>query len=184
MKLRRAIAKYLQDRITGLSALAARPDGKDVRYPLATFTVLDRSTQVLGCGASDYRRKDEDGMVVKKGRVLPQETSLRIDLWVPGSPDKSAEERVEELTASVEAALEAWRFDPPLGAGPRIVDPVSGDDMRVTAIRHVTTVDLPMDKTGEPFLARKSLTYAVTHRRYRERDVTHRIKRVHLTYGE
>ena len=180
MKLRRAIAAFLQSRITGLSALAVRPDGKDVCYPLATFAVLDRSTQVLGCGASDYRRKDGDGMVVKKGRVLPQETSLRIDLWAPGAAEKSAEERVEELAASVEAAFEAWRFDP---NPPRIVDPVSHDNLRVTAIRHVTTVDLPLDKTGEPFLARKSLTYAVTHRRYRERDVTKRIERVHLAYG-
>ena len=181
MKLRRAIAAYLHERIAELNVLADRSDGKDVRYPLATFTVLDRSTQVLGCGASDYRRKDGDGMVVKKGRVLPQETSLRIDLWVPGIAEKSAEERVEELAASVEATFEAWRFDP---NPPRIVDPVSHDDLRVTAIRHVTTVDLPTDKTGEPFLARKSLTYAVTHRRYRERDVTSRIEHVHLAYGE
>jgi len=181
VKLRRAIASFLQGRIAGLNALADRSDGKNVRYPLATFTALDRNSQVLGCGATDYRRRDEDGMVVKKGRVLPQETSLRIDLWVPGTPDKNAEERVEELAASVEATFEAWRFDP---NPPRIVDPVSGDDLRVTAIRHIATVDLPMDKTGEPFLARKSLTYAVTHRRTRERDVTQRIERVHLAYGE
>ena len=180
MKLRRAIAGFLKERIPGLNVSARRPEGKSVKYPLATFTALDKNTTVIGCGETDYRDRDDDGMVVKKGRLVDQETSLRIDLWVPTDSEKSAEERIEELAGVVEQAFEAWRFDP---RRPSIVDPKSGEDMRVTAIRHLSTVDLPLDTGGEPFLARKSLTYTVNHRRAHERDVDHRIETVRMQYG-
>ena len=151
-----------------------------MKYPLATFAALDKNTAVLGCGETDYRNRDEGGMVVKKGRLVDQETSLRIDLWVPADSEKSAEERIEELAGAVEGVFEAWRFDP---RRPSIVDPQSGDDLRVTSIRHLSTVDLPLDTSGEPFLARKSLTYTITHRRAHERDVDHRIETVRMQYG-
>ncbi len=180
MKLRRAIALFLKDEVAGLSVYARKPDGKNARYPMATFTVVDRDTSVLGCGSPDYRERDGNGRVVKKGRLLSQDTSLRVDLWVPADSEKSAEERIEELAEAVEQVFEKWRFDPGRSG---IVDPVSGDDLHVTAIRHVSTVDLPMDTGGEPFLARKSLTYVVSHRRHHERDVEHHIDNINLRYG-
>ena len=180
MKLRRALAGFLTGRIPGLNALARRPEGKSVRYPLATFTGLDLSTAVLGCGETDRRVCDEAGLVKKKIRLFDKETTLRIDLWVPADEEKSAEEWIEELAQAVEAAFEAWRFD---RNRPPIIDPATGDDMRVTAIRHVSTVDLPMDTSGEPFLARKSLTYTITLRRSYERDVEHNMENVHFRYG-
>ena len=181
MKLRRSIALFLKNEVVDLSVYARRPDGKNIRYPMATFTAVDKDTSVLGCGSPDYKEKDGNGKVVKKGRVLNQETTLRIDLWVPAGDEKSAEELVEELAEAVEHVFEKWRFDP---ARSRIVDPATGDDLHVCAIRHVSTVDLPMDTSGEPFLARKSLTYAITHRRYHERDVEHHIENLHFQYGE
>jgi len=180
VKLRRAIALFLKNEVPELSVYARRPDGKKVRYPMATFTAVDKDSSVLGCGSPDYKEKNGDGNVVKKGRVLNQETTLRIDLWVPGEEEKSAEELVEELAEAVEHVFEKWRFDP---ARLRIVDPATGDDLHVYAIRHVSTVDLPMDTSGEPFLARKSLTYAITHRRYHERDVDHNIENIKVQYG-
>jgi len=180
VKLRRAIAMFLKNEVPDLSVYARRPNGKSARYPMATFTIVDRDTSVLGCGSPDYRERDGNGRVVKKGRLLSQDTSLRIDLWVPANAEKSAEERIEELAEAVERVFEKWRFDP---GRPGIVDPVSGDDLHVTAIRHVSTVDLPMDTGGEPFLARKALTYSITHRRYHERDVEHHIDNINLRYG-
>ena len=179
MKLRRAIAEFLGERIQGLNVLARRPDGKSVSYPLATFTAIDKSTAVLGCGETDRRVRDEAGLVKKKVRLFDQETTLRIDLWAPADAEKSAEERIEELSDAVEAAFEGWRFD--RNRAP-IVDPTTTENLRVTAIRHVSTVDLPLDTSGAPFLARKSLTYTITHRRSFERDVEHQIKTVHMQY--
>ena len=40
-----------------------------------------------------------------------------------------------------------------------------------------------MDTSGEPFLARKALTYSITNRRYHERDVEHHIDNINLRYG-
>ena len=180
MKLRRALAGFLIERVPGLNALARRPEGKSVLYPLATFTGLDLSTTVLGCGDTDRRVRDEAGLVKKKVRLFNKETTQRIDLWVPADEEKSAEERIEELAAAMEAAFEGWRFDRNRSA---IVDPVTGDDLHVIAIRHVSTVDLPLDTSGEPFLARKSLTYTITLRRSYERDVEHNMENIHLRYG-
>ena len=180
MKLRRAIALFLKNEVVELFVYARRPDGKKVRYPMATFTAVDKDSSVLGCGSTDYKEKDGNGNVVKKGRVLNQETTLRIDLWVPGEENTSAEERVEELSEAVEHLFEQWRFDPTRS---RIVDPATGDDLHVYAIRHISTVDLPLDSSGEPFLARKALTYAITHRRYHERDVEHHMENINLRYG-
>ncbi len=181
MKLRRAIALFLKNEAPELSVYARRPSGKKARYPMATFTAVDKNTSVLGCGSPDYKEKDGAGNVVKKGRVLNQETTLRIDLWAPSDADKSAEERIEELSEAVEHVFEKWRFDP---ASSRIVDPATEDDLHVFAIRHVSTVDLPMDTSGEPFLARKSLSYAITHRRYHERDVEQNIANIRVQYGD
>ena len=180
MKLRRAIASFLKTHAPQLSVHARRPYGKNLAYPLATFTVVGRETSVLGCGDADYRQRNESGNVVKKGRLVQQETSLRIDLWVPADAEKSAEERIEELAEDVERVFEDWRFDRNRSA---ITDPTSGDDLHVTAMCHVSTVDLPLDTGGEPFLARKSLTYAIAHRRYHERDVERHIENINLRYG-
>ena len=106
MKLRRAIALFLKNEVVELFVYARRPDGKKVRYPMATFTAVDKDSSVLGCGSTDYKEKDGNGNVVKKGRVLNQETTLRIDLWVPGEENTSAEERVEELSEAVEHLFE------------------------------------------------------------------------------
>jgi hypothetical protein len=74
-----------------LSVYARRPNGKSARYPMATFTIVDRDQHsVLGCGSPDYREGDGNGRVCVKRDGFSARTHLcECDLWFRQMPKKA-----------------------------------------------------------------------------------------------